>query len=209
MSSLLVFGGLCWFLTPHILLLFGVWLLGVMVASLPPPIANGVGRGTEGNPGGGGQNAESGTKKKFKKSLGRQFFLFFSILVCAGCLVLSRFEILRCGALDHFLIGIGFALLLVALGQCNRRLPSPNASLLLADFSYSVYLMNLPVLIFVLSVAFTVFGAGIRMPFSVVGLAWFFAVFFVAILVSWFVSLFTERKTAILRRFFYFLLHVR
>lgn len=209
MCSMLMFGGLCWFLTMHILMLFGVWLLGVMAASLPQPIANGVGRGTEVNAGGGGQNAESGTKKKLKKILGRQLFMFFAILFCVGSLLLARFEIFRWWALDQFLIGIGFALLLVALGQFNRRLPNHSASQLLADFSYSVYLMNLPVLIFVISVAYTVFGAGIRMTFSVVGLAWFFAVFFVVILVSWLISLFTERKTAILRGFFYFLLHVR
>ncbi len=185
MCSLIALGGICWFLTLHILLLFGVWLLGVGVAIF------------------------GGKLFSFQFPALRRVGLFASISLFMLSLLVARVEILRCGALDHFLIGIGFALLLVAFGQSNRRLPSHSASELLADFSYSVYLMNLPVLIFVLSVAFTVFGAGIRMPFSVVGLAWFVAVFFVAILVSWFVSLFTERKTAILRRFFYFLLHVR
>lgn len=114
--------------------------------------------------------------------MGAMVFLLFAVLVSAGSLVLARVEVLKWGALDQFLIESGFALLLVALGHSNRRLPSHNASQLLADFSHSVYLINLPVLIFVLSVAFTVFGAGIRMPFSVDGLAWFVAFF---LLPSW------------------------
>jgi peptidoglycan/LPS O-acetylase OafA/YrhL len=82
-------------------------------------------------------------------------------------------------------------------------LPGFRASAYLADFSYSVYLIHFPVFMFLLSVAFELFGFGVRMPFRLSSLAWYAGVFAIAILVSWVVSRFTEKKTASLRNILY------
>lgn len=72
-----------------------------------------------------------------------------------------------------------------------------------ADFSYSVYLIHFPVLVFSLSFVYWVLGFGIRMPFGVFGVAWHAGIFGFMIFISWLVSLFTERKTPLLREWFY------
>lgn len=69
MCSLLVLGGLCWFLTAHILLLFGVWLLGVMVATVPIHMADSGLRIED-------ENAELVIQPRFENKWGRWFFCF-------------------------------------------------------------------------------------------------------------------------------------
>jgi peptidoglycan/LPS O-acetylase OafA/YrhL len=131
-----------------------------------------------------------------------------AILVFMGALLVARLEVLKVPYAWQYLLGVAYALVIVSLAGFQWRLPWFRQSAYLSDFSYSVYLIHFPVIMFFLTVGFEAFGFGIRMPFEALGLAWYFGIFFVALLMSWLVSLFTERKTAMLRRFFYSLLHV-
>ena len=118
-------------------------------------------------------------------------------------LLVARAEVLKVPYGWQYLLGVAFALVIVSLGNGSRRWFFSKPSAYLADFSYSVYLIHFPVLMFVLSVGFESFGFGIRGPFSLAGLVWYIGVIGIAIFVSWIVSLFTEARTASLRAVFY------
>jgi peptidoglycan/LPS O-acetylase OafA/YrhL len=120
-----------------------------------------------------------------------------------GALLVARGEVLKVPYAWQYLLGVAYALVIFSLGGCKWRLPGFRPSAYLADFSYSVYLIHFPVLMFVLSLGFQFCGFGIRVPFSLAALAWYFGVFGCAIVVSWIVSRFTEAKTVSLRVIFY------
>jgi peptidoglycan/LPS O-acetylase OafA/YrhL len=126
-----------------------------------------------------------------------------AVLFFMGALILARVEVLKGPYAWQYLLGVAYALVVVSLAGCQWRLPGFRPSACLADFSYSVYLIHFPVLMFVLSLGFEIFGFGIRMPFSLSALAWYGGVFASAILMSWVVSQFTEARTASLRVIFY------
>jgi peptidoglycan/LPS O-acetylase OafA/YrhL len=94
---------------------------------------------------------------------------------------------------------VAFALVIVSLANGSRRWFFSKPSAYLADFSYSVYLIHFPVLMFVTSAVFSLTRYGIKIQFDAIGLIWFVAVFQLTILLAWVVSLFTERKTEALR----------
>jgi hypothetical protein len=184
-GSFLAVAGLCWFLTWHILILFGVWLLGVVSAVFGPKLFS------------------------FQPSVFKWTFLLISTGISFGSLLVARVEFLKWGALDQFLIGIGFSLLLAALAPMAWRFPLQGWAHYFSDFSYSVYLIHFPVIMFALSMGFDLFGNGTRMPFGLLALGWYACIFSLAIFMSWLVSQFTERKTATLRKWLYGLLSVR
>lgn len=118
-------------------------------------------------------------------------------------LIVARAEVLKVPYGWQYFLGVAFALVLVSLANGSRRWFLSKPSAYLADFSYSVYLIHFPVLMIVLSLAFSLTGFGIKIQFGTIGFIWFAVVFALAILCSWLVSLFTERKTEILRMFLY------
>ena len=195
--------------------LFGIWVLGVAAAIVKPRTDSGE-RRTEGK--GENRKVESGNVQRLqgeklneemgKAKFGRMFFWGGAALLFLGILVLARVEVLKGPYVWQYLLGVAYALLLVSLAGCQWRLPVFRSSAYLADFSYSVYLIHFPVLMFVLSVGFESFGFGIRGPFSLAGLVWYIGVIGIAIFVSWIVSRFTEARTASLRVIFYKLLWV-
>jgi peptidoglycan/LPS O-acetylase OafA/YrhL len=190
--------------------LFGIWVLGVAAAIVTPRTYSGE-RRTEGK--GENRKVESGNVQRLqgeklneemgKAKCGRMVFWGAAVLLFLGILVLARVEVLKGPYVWQYLLGVTYALLLVSLAGCQWRLPGFRSSAYLADFSYSVYLIHFPVLMFVLSVGFESFGFGIRGPFSLAGLVWYIGVIGIAIFVSWIVSLFTEARTASLRAGFY------
>jgi peptidoglycan/LPS O-acetylase OafA/YrhL len=125
-----------------------------------------------------------------------------------GILLLARIEISKVPYAWQFMLGFAYALVIVSLAGCKWRFPWYRLSACLAEFSYSVYLIHFPVLMFMLSVAFEISGFGIRIPFGAVGFCWYSLVFVVAILASWLISLFTESKTTDLRSMLYRLFRV-
>jgi peptidoglycan/LPS O-acetylase OafA/YrhL len=167
------------------LILFGVWLLGVVAAVFGPKVF------------------------RFQPSVFKWTFLLISTGISFGSLLVARVEVLKWGALDQFLIGIGFSLLLAALAPMAWRFPLQGWAHYFSDFSYSVYLIHFPVIMFTLSMGFDLFGNGTRMPFGLLALGWYACIFSFAIFMSWLVSLVTERKTATLRKILYGLLSVR
>ena len=124
-------------------------------------------------------------------------------------LLMARGEVLKVPYASQYLLGAAYALSIVSLARCEWRMPWFRSAAYLADFSYSVYLIHFPVLMCLLAVGFEFFGFGIRMTFGFAVFVWYGGVFGSAIIVAWIVSLFTERKTAILRRILYSCLHVR
>ena len=198
-----------------IIWLFGIWLLGVAAAILPPMVerrsADSGGWRTEGI--GENRKVESGNRQRLegeklneemaKAKFGRMFFGVSAVLLFLGILVLARVEVLKVPYAWQYLLGFAYALVILSLANGASRLPLARSSAYLADFSYSVYLIHFPVLLFVLSVGFESFGFGIRGPFSLAGLVWYIGVIGIAIFVSWIVSLFTEARTASLRAVFY------
>jgi peptidoglycan/LPS O-acetylase OafA/YrhL len=114
-------------------------------------------------------------------------------------LIVARAEILKVPYGWQYLLGVAFALVIVSLANGSRRWFFSKPSAYLADFSYSVYLIHFPVLMFVTSAVFSLTRYGIKIQFDAIGLIWFVAVFQLTILLAWVVSLFTERKTEALR----------
>jgi peptidoglycan/LPS O-acetylase OafA/YrhL len=124
-------------------------------------------------------------------------------------LLVARAEVLKVPYGWQYLLGVAFALVIVSLGNGSRRWFFSKPSAYLADFSYSVYLIHFPVLMFVVSGAFSLTGYGIKIPFDALGLIWFVAVFQLTILLAWIVSLFTERKTSTLKARIYSILQIQ
>jgi peptidoglycan/LPS O-acetylase OafA/YrhL len=205
--SLIAVGGLCWFLPWEILIFFGVWVLGVIAAiglfgrgrRSFCPIAEDGGLKSESRDGG----AELSKHVSYSATAGRLALIALAILFFLVALLLARGEFLKIPYAWQYLLGVAYALLIVSLAGCQWRLPGFRSSAYLADFSYSVYLIHFPVLMFVLSVGFESFGFGIRGPFSLAGFVCYIGVIGIAIFVSWIVSLFTEARTASLRAGFY------
>jgi peptidoglycan/LPS O-acetylase OafA/YrhL len=202
-------------LPSDIIWLFGIWFFGVAAAIVPPMAerrsVDSGGRRTEGEgenrkvESANGQGLHGGklNEEMGKAKCGRMVFWGAAVLLFLGILVLARVEVLKGPYVWQYLLGVTYALLLVSLAGCQWRLPGFRSSAYLADFSYSVYLIHFPVLMFVLSVGFESFGFGIRGPFSLAGLVWYIGVIGIAIFVSWIVSRFTEARTASLRAVFY------
>ncbi len=176
---LLAIAGLFCLLTWNILIFFGVWLLGVLAAVFGPKIFGS------------------------QSPVLRLWISFAALIVCGGIFCVERLEILEKGMINQYLIGFGFFLLLISLSAIPWNLPCYRFSKHFADFSYSVYLVHFPVLVFTLSLAYQFIGSGIRMPFHLGAFLWYLSVFMLSILVSWIISLFTEKKTPILRAFIY------
>ena len=117
--------------------------------------------------------------------------------------LMARLEVLPSYYIWQYALGVAFSLLLVSLNGPATFAPLSRLSHRLADFSYSVYLIHFPVLMFTLSLGFDLLGYGIRMPFSFSGMVWYFGIFGIAIITSWLISLFTECKTSFLRLMLY------
>jgi len=179
LGYLLAIGGLFFLLTWNILILFGVWVLGVLAAVFGPKIFG------------------------FQSPVLRLWISFAALIVCVGILCVERLEIFEIGKINQYLIGFGFVLLLMSLSAMPWHLPFYRFSQHCADFSYSVYLVHFPVLVFTLSLTYQFIGSGIRMPFHLGAFLWYLAVLILSILVSWSISLVTEKKTPVLRGLIY------
>jgi peptidoglycan/LPS O-acetylase OafA/YrhL len=164
--TLLASGAMVVFLPTSILILFGVWLLGV---------------------------AASWFQRK-------NFLIYIALPLFVCALVLARLEVMRFPYAEQFLLGTGFALLLASFAGRSFPFPLRQISRYLAGFSYSVYLVHFPVLLFIVSACFSLAGFGIKMPIGPKSLMLYAALMGVAIFTSWLVSLVTERKTASLRK---------
>jgi peptidoglycan/LPS O-acetylase OafA/YrhL len=153
------------FLPGKIIILFGVWLLGVVVSLGRKPIC--------------------------------PWWLALSLFILVS--LAARFDIISGYNFWMYVVGAGFALLLNSLQGVDLRLPARKASKFLADFSYSVYLVHFPVILFLVSGLYVFFENGLRLVFGPSSFVLFAGVFGVAILVAWLVSRFTEAQTPRLR----------
>jgi peptidoglycan/LPS O-acetylase OafA/YrhL len=187
-TSLAIAVALVWMLPGEILLLVGVWVLGVGAAVC-----------------GNAEKLKSGNAEK--ADMLKSLFLVVAGVVFGGSLLVARREVLS-SYWWQYLVGVAFALLLVALATYSSRLPGSRVSAYLAEFSYSVYLTHFPALMLMVSAAFTLTGYGVKVQFGAAGLVWYAVVVATAILVAWIVSMFTEAKTPALRRKIYGILRI-
>lgn len=167
--AVLTLAALAVFLPWQIIILFGVWLLGVFVSQ--------------------------GRKPLCPCWLALPIFLLI--------LAAARLEIVGGYNLWMYIVGAGFALLLNSLQALDLMFPFQNISRTLADFSYSVYLVHFPVILFLVSCLYASMDKGIGLVFGATSLALFASVCVVVILVAWAVSLFTEAQTPRLRALAY------
>jgi len=155
------------------LVLFGVWLLGVIVSVFRHPILS----------------------------------WWLAALVCGALLAISRMNMWSINWMNEYSAGVGFALLLISISESSRRFPMARISERLAVFSYSLYVLHFPFLLFLVSGIHHLTGYGLRMSFSMRAIAVYVLVISVVIAMSWLVALFTEAKTgrlrAILRNWFH------
>jgi len=158
-------GLLAIFLPGKIIILFGVWLLGVVVSLARRRIC--------------------------------PWWLALSLLLLV--FAAARFEIVSGYNLWMYLVGAGFALLLNSLHGLDVMFPAREMSKALADFSYSVYLVHFPVIMFLVSCLYVFCDDGLRLVFRPTSIVLFAGVFGVVILVAWLVSRFTEAQTPRLR----------
>jgi peptidoglycan/LPS O-acetylase OafA/YrhL len=167
--AVLTLAALAVFLPWQIVILFGVWLLGVLVSQSRMPLCP----------------------------------WWLSLLIFLFILAAARLEIVGGYNLWMYIVGAGFALLLNSLHDLDLIFPFQNISRTLADFSYSVYLVHFPVMMFFVSCLYASMGKGTGLVFGATGLALFASVCAVVILVAWFVSLLTEAQTPRLRALAY------
>jgi peptidoglycan/LPS O-acetylase OafA/YrhL len=212
-------------LPSDIIWLFGIWLLGVAAAIVTPRTYSGPveyashSMGERGLIADGVKAAETLDPRRSTLDSKAPATSHSPLVTCARIslaglffivvLLLARVEVLKGPYVWQYLLGVAYALLLVSLAGCQWRLPVFRSSAYLADFSYSVYLIHFPVLMFVVSGAFSLTGYGIKIPFGVGGLIWFAVVFASAILFAWLVSMFTERNTHLVRVWFYSILQIQ
>jgi peptidoglycan/LPS O-acetylase OafA/YrhL len=164
-AALIATVAMVFFLPTSILILFGVWLLGVAASRIQS----------------------------------KNILVFGAVPLFSTALVLARLEVIRFPYWEQFFLGAGFALLLASFSGRSFAFPFRHVSRYLAGFSYSVYLVHFPVLMFVVSVCWTIYGFGIKMPFGPKGLCVYAVLMSLAIFSSWLVSLITEKRTAALR----------
>ena len=169
-GSVILFAGICFLVTKYILILFGVWLVGV------------VGRVIN-------------DRKLIPWGVGLVLFL--------ASLALMRMEVTTFPYLNQFLLGIGFALLLNSVSQFQSIWPLSSQSKWLADFSYSVYLVHFPVVLFSAAAYFSFQATPGRSQISPTSLLMFLLFTFVAFVVSYVVSLVTENNTKQVRDWLY------
>lgn len=170
LACVLLFSVFYSLLTSYILILFGVWLLGVV-----------------------------GWKMNGRRWMSPLLSLPLFLLA----LLLMRLEIQLFPYANQYFLGIGFVLLLNSFAQCQRDWLFGRTSRWLADFSYSLYLMHLPVILFATSVLFTLSGRSTRYELSMSSAVLFAAVILIAYLVSFALSLITESKTRQIRDWLY------
>jgi peptidoglycan/LPS O-acetylase OafA/YrhL len=169
-TSAILFAAICCLVTKYILVLFGVWLVGV------------IGRVIN-------------DRKLIHWTVGLVLFL--------GSLGLMRLEVVTIPYLNQFLLGIGFALLLNSVSQFKSNWPLSTQSKWLADFSYSVYLIHFPVILFS-AAAYAAFQSTTgRSQISLTSVLIFVCITLIAFLVSYLVSLVTENKTKQVRDWLY------
>lgn len=137
----------------------------------------------------------------------------FALVIFILLLAVARFyqaytdgdETLR--ILKNTVIALSFAVLLVSMRGRSLRLLEWMQPLnrWFADFSYSLYLIHYPVMIFLLAILSEFFGlTGIRdgyHPNDIEGLTIYFGVILAVYLFAWAFSLLTERHTERARRF--------
>jgi peptidoglycan/LPS O-acetylase OafA/YrhL len=122
-----------------------------------------------------------------------------AMIMTVATLLVARLEVIAFPMAGNALIGLSFGLLLNSLMGSSRRYPLHGYSLRLADFSYSLYLLHFPLILVILSTAFTYANIGLKMQPSGVSLLIFSATCLAAIGWSWLVSRFTEARTPLLR----------
>ncbi len=159
------------------LLLLGYWLVGVFAGTMKP-------------------------SKKIKPS-----FAFFIVI---SALVFSRFFINLSSsateiAVTNYIIAISYGLLIFSMRgkEFNFFIKFSSINKSLASFSFSLYLLHFPIMLLILAILsqFQIF-AGISIgysPTSLIGLAIYFSLIIFICFFSYIFSLFTEKKTYIVR----------
>lgn len=165
-------GGL---LTSYVVVLFGVWLLGVLAWRVN------------------------------RRSL---LPVWVSLPLCLAALLAMRLEIRLFPFAHQYLVGAGFALLLNSLVARNSSLPFKRLSQNFADFSYSLYLVHFPLILLIVSAAFSTGWLRDRTALNGQSFALFVAIVSTTVIVSYLVSRFTEARTATLRDALYRLFRV-
>lgn len=162
-------------ITKYILILFGVWLIGVLARVLNY----------------------------------RQLVPWVvSLALFIGSLILMRLDILTIPYLNQFMVGAGFALMLNSVSKYDSVWPGTLLSKSLADFSYSVYLVHFPVILFSTAAFMSYQESYERLDLSAISILIFLFITLVAFITSYLVSIVTEQKTSQVRDWLYRLARV-
>lgn len=156
------------FLTKYVLVLFGVWLLGVVV---------------------------------WRYNHRRLVPLCVALPVFLGALFIMRIEIISIPYVSQFILGAGFSLLLNSVCQNNKPLFFCQFSKFMADFSYSLYLVHFPFILFLVSVGSTYGFINFRLQPNLLSIVIFTIIMVLSLCFAYLVSLATEAKTADVRMF--------
>ena len=162
---------ICMLVTHYILILFGVWLIGVLcwwmnvkmrlslLASLPCFVA-------------------------------ALLLMRLEVKLPGGCSMPYA---------HHFILGAGYGMVLNSFSGMSREFVGSSFSKFLADFSYTVYLVHFPILMLLISAFFTfTFHMG-RLELDGSSLGWFLLFVAIALFAAFLVSLVTERQTRNIR----------
>ena len=164
------------FLTPYILVLFGIWMIGVFGWWL-----NG----------------------KARIPFWVAFPLFLTGLLGMRLELMNEWPFAH-----HFVLGVGFAVLLNSFANQNHFRVAGKLSKSLADFSYSVYLIHFPVLVISISAFLSFTGSPERLNCTPFNLGWFLVFVLFSVGCAYVVSCVTEQRTQLVRHYLYRLFRV-
>lgn len=178
--SLLIFAGLLWTLGLTFLILLGFWLIGMSIGMIP--------------------------RRRWITPWGTTMAFLATLATTRLCNeMLDQDFTLR--TLSHYLVAILFSLIVSSLRGRTVSIFKNIAKLnrFLADFSYSLYLLHFPLMLFLLASAHFIIGLpGIAVgysPRSTEGVVVYASVIFITYVLSWGFSRLTEAKTNSIRGF--------
>lgn len=128
-----------------------------------------------------------------------------ALILFITVLIISRFDLITIQYLSDLLAAISFGIFLLSMKEINSSFlyRTKKINSILAGFSYSLYLLHYPLIVFLLSVWVSIFqisNFSTEYQPSGVGIAIYLSMMIIIIAIAYVFSLVTENNTALVRR---------
>ncbi len=133
--------------------------------------------------------------------VGKKWFFSFSLIIFPAAVVATKTIHLSIPYLLDIVLGLSFLFLMHFIRILSSFSFGKNQNRYLADFSYSLYLLHFPFVIFLVGLTHFITGTGISLEPGFTSFSLFAVFMFTAFLYASSIAHLTERKTYHLRRF--------